>query len=253
MIFYLSDFSFYLEICFTFAKIQFIFMNIIITGSSRGIGLELAKLFCKDTNNSVIGISRTGKNHSIINEFGEKSIFIPLIYDISSVQHDFKDKIKIHFKEIDILINNAGYLVNKPFEELSEDDFDKMFNVNLKSVFKITQQLLPLFKLNAHIVNISSMGGFQGSEKFNGLSLYSASKGALNTLTECLAAELEIRKVKINSLALGAVNTEMLREAFPGYQASVQPYEMAEFIKQFAENAHHFLNGKIIPVSVSTP
>ena len=156
-------------------------------------------------------------------------------------------------KEVDILINNAGYLVNKPFEDLRDDDFDKMFNVNVKSVFKIIQQLLPLFSPNAHIVNISSMGGFQGSAKFSGLSLYSASKGALNTLTECLAEELKERNIKVNSLSLGAVNTEMLKEAFPSYHAAVEAIEMADFIKQFAENAHHYMNGKIIPISGSTP
>lgn len=228
-------------------------MNIIITGSSRGIGLELAKLFCKDSNNSVIGISRSNNNSIIMDEIGKNSKFTPIQYDLSSVQVDFSQKISQHLKEVDILINNAGYLVNKPFEDLCDDDFDTMFNVNVKSVFKIVQQLLPHFSHNAHILNISSMGGFQGSAKFSGLSLYSASKGALNTLTECLAEELKKRNIKVNSLSLGAVNTEMLKEAFPSYHAPLEAIEMAAFIKQFAENAHHYMNGKIIPISVSTP
>jgi len=228
-------------------------MNIIVSGSSRGIGLELAKLFCKDKNNSVIGISRHNKKYAEFFEFGENSKFIPFEYDLCSIQNNFKEKIAEHIKNVDILINNAGYLVNKPIEKLSDDDFDKMFNINIKSVFKIIQKLLPLFASNAHIVNISSMGGYQGSTKFKGLSLYSASKGALNTLTECLAEELKEHNIKINSLSLGAVNTEMLREAFPDYKASIQPFEMARFIKHFAENAHHYMNGKILPVSLTTP
>ncbi len=228
-------------------------MNIIITGSSRGIGLELVKLFCKDTNNCVIGISRSINNYSSLNEMGNNTKFIPLVYDISSINNTFIKKITEHINKVDILINNAGYLVNKPFEELCDEEFDQMFNINVKSVFKIVQQLLPLFIKNAHIVNISSMGGFQGSAKFKGLSLYSASKGALNTLTECLAEELKERNIKINSLSLGAVDTEMLRLAFPLYKAPIHPLEMALFIKQFAENAHHYMNGKIIPVSISTP
>ena len=228
------------------------FMNIIITGSSRGIGLELSKLFCKDNNNCVIGISRS-INNNIIKELGENSKFIPLKYDLSLIDNSFKEKIEKHIKTVDILINNAGYLVNKSFLELKDDDFDKMFSINVKAVFKIIQQLFPLFPRNSHIVNISSMGGFQGSTKFNGLSLYSASKGALNTLTECFAEELKEKNIKVNSLSLGSVNTEMLRTAFPDYEAPLQPFEMANFIKNFAENAHHYMNGKIIPVSLTTP
>ncbi|MFZ4400567.1 MAG: SDR family oxidoreductase [Bacteroidales bacterium] len=228
-------------------------MNVIITGSSRGIGLELAKLFCKDTNNCVIGIARSNKNILDYLEMGKNSKFIPFDYDLANIQHNFGETITKYIENVDILINNAGYLVNKPFEELSDMDFDMQFNINVKSVFKIIQQLLPLFSANAHIVNISSMGGFQGSAKFPGLSLYSASKGALNTLSECLAEELKDRKIKVNSLSLGAVDTEMLRKAFPGYVAPLQSIEMARFIKQFAENAHLYLNGKNIPVSISTP
>ena len=97
------------------------------------------------------------------------------------------------------------------------------------------------------------MGGFQGSAKFKGLSIYSAAKGALNILTECLAEEFNEVGIKVNSLALGSVNTEMLQQAFPGYKAMVQPQEMALYIKNFAETAHHYLNGKIIPVSLTTP
>jgi 3-oxoacyl-[acyl-carrier protein] reductase len=228
-------------------------MNIIMTGSSRGIGFELAKLFCKDNNNTVIGISRTQTATNNIYELGLNSKYIQLEYDLNSIQDDFTDKIISETSGIDILIHNAGFLVNKDFTQLNDEDFDNMFSVNVKSIFKIIQQLLTKFTANAHIVNISSMGGFQGSAKFKGLSLYSSSKGALNTLTECLAEELKDYNISINSLCLGSVNTEMLRAAFPGYEATVQPAEMADFIKQFAETAHHYMNGKIIPVSLSTP
>ncbi|HEY9115582.1 MAG TPA: SDR family oxidoreductase, partial [Bacteroidales bacterium] len=154
---------------------------------------------------------------------------------------------------IDILVNNAGFLVVRPFSELTDDDFDKTFSVNVKSVFKITRDLLPYFSANAHIVNISSMGGVQGSAKFPGLSLYSSSKGALGILTECLAEELKERKISVNALALGAVQTEMLAEAFPGYKAPLSASEMADFIYNFTLTGNKFFNGKILPVSSSTP
>ncbi len=97
------------------------------------------------------------------------------------------------------------------------------------------------------------MGGVQGSEKFQGLSLYSASKAALAVFTECLAEELKTHNVKANALALGAVQTEMLSHAFPTYKAPLQASEMADYIADFALNGHQYYNGKILPVSLSTP
>ena len=163
------------------------------------------------------------------------------------------DGIKVYFKEVDILINNAGLLINKPFVELDEKDFDAMFNINVRSVFRLSRLLLPLFNRNAHILNISSMGGVQGSAKFPGLSLYSSSKGALAILTECLAEELKDLDIKVNCLALGAVRTEMLEKAFPGYEAPLSAGEMGSYIADFALHGHKYFNGKILPVSVSTP
>ena len=155
--------------------------------------------------------------------------------------------------KVDVLINNAGLLISKPLKDLTNKDFDDLFSMNTKSAFKLVRDLLPFFNPNAHIVNISSMGGFQGSAKFPGMSLYSASKGALGILTECMAEELKEQQIKVNALAIGAVQTEMLAKAFPGYKAPVKAEEMAGFIINFAQEGHHFLNGKIIPVSLSTP
>ena len=184
---------------------------------------------------------------------GENTFLFPISYDLADINFDLKIKVGFFLNNIDILINNAGLLINKPFDDLTDNDFDQMFNINVKSVFKLINLLLPFFQTESHIVNISSMGGFQGSAKFKGLSLYSAAKGALNILTECLAEEFNEVGVKVNSLALGSVNTEMLQQAFPGYKAAIQPQEMALFIKNFAETAHNYLNGKIIPVSLTTP
>lgn len=228
-------------------------MNIIITGAGKGIGFETVKAFSKDSNNNIIAISRNIDHLKKLEILGENTFLFPISYDLSDINIDLKEKISSHFNKIDILINNAGLLINKPFEDLTDNDFDQMFNINVKSVFKLINLLLPFFQPESHIVNISSMGGFQGSAKFKGLSLYSAAKGALNILTECLAEEFNEVGVKVNSLALGSVNTEMLQQAFPGYKAAIQPQEMALFIKNFAETAHNYLNGKIIPVSLTTP
>jgi NAD(P)-dependent dehydrogenase (short-subunit alcohol dehydrogenase family) len=97
------------------------------------------------------------------------------------------------------------------------------------------------------------MGGYQGASKFPGLSAYSSSKGALANLSECLAEEFKEDGIKVNCLALGAVQTEMLEAAFPGFQAPVSPVQMACHILNFAESGHTVYNGKVLPVSVSTP
>jgi NAD(P)-dependent dehydrogenase (short-subunit alcohol dehydrogenase family) len=115
------------------------------------------------------------------------------------------------------------------------------------------QGFLPSFHPDAHILNISSMGGFQGSMKFAGLSAYSTSKAALCSFTELFSEEYKETKLAMNCLCLGAVQTEMLQEAFPGYEAPTTPDQMAVFIVDFALNGNRFFKGKILPVSLSTP
>lgn len=234
-------------------------MNIIVTGASSGIGLELVKQLTADLGNNIVGIARSKeKLTDLDDEIGSQSIggkFFPLTFDLTRADYATAliPEILKRMSSVDILINNAGLLVNKPLTSLSDMDFDQTFDVNVRSVFRLVRDLLPYFNSGAHVVNISSMGGVQGSAKFSGLSLYSASKGALAILTECLAEELADQKIFVNALALGAVQTEMLAQAFPGYQAPLQPYEMANFIADFAKSGHRFFNGKILPVSLSTP
>ncbi|MCC6690781.1 MAG: SDR family oxidoreductase, partial [Bacteroidia bacterium] len=164
--------------------------------------------------------------------------------------------IQDQFSYVDVLINNAGTLVNKPFEQISDRDLEQIYNVNVLSLFKLTRDLIPLLtqsKLRAHVVNISSMGGILGSVKFPGLTAYSSSKGAVAILTECLAEEFKQSNLSFNCLALGAAQTEMLEEAFPGYKAPLTALQMAAYIADFALNGHKYFNGKVLPVSLSTP
>lgn len=237
-------------------------MNIIITGASKGIGFELAKLFANNENNKVLAIARSEQR---LNELKNECIkqnaenkLIPIVFDIENpeiVKKDFTNVITKHIHSVDILINNAGYLTNKPFADITLSDIEKSLNINFISHTILIQELLPMLKNSSikHVVNISSMGGFQGSAKFPGLSIYSASKAALANLTECLAEEYKNDNLRFNCLALGAVDTEMLRNAFPGYQAPLKPFEMAQFIYDFALNGYKYFNGKILPVSISTP
>lgn len=234
-------------------------MNIIITGASRGIGFETAKEFSGDKQNTVFALARGKEGLAKLkreckeNNGAENVHIFPFDLLDGSFKDDLLPEILNRMDKIDILVNNAGMLVHKPFEMMEEKDFDLVFGANVKSVFNLIKHLLPYFSINAHIVNIGSMGGFQGSAKFPGLSLYSASKGALAVLTECLAEEFKERKIRVNCLALGSAQTEMLEHAFPGYKAPLTAGEMASFIADFALNGHRYFNGKILPVSLSTP
>jgi NAD(P)-dependent dehydrogenase (short-subunit alcohol dehydrogenase family) len=225
--------------------------DIIITGAGKGIGFELAKYFAGLNGYRVIGLSR---NIDQLKTFQTKNL-ISVSVDLAApdASKTINELIELHSLKPGILINNAGLLINKPFVQLQPEDFDRLFATNVKAAFILTQQLMPHFRPNAHIVNIGSMGGFQGSAKFAGLSLYSASKGALSILSECLAEELKDTGIAVNCLALGAAQTEMLQQAFPGYKAPVTASEMASFIAEFAINGNRYFNGKILPVSLSTP
>ena len=222
--------------------------NVIITGTSSGIGLELVKIFSKEDFN-VISLSRSDLSFKPLNRVRHINFDIT---DEKSVDN-LIDIIQNEYKNIDILINNAGKLINKPFKNISRDDLYSVFDVNVFGVFNLIQKLLPFFKKNSHVVNISSVGGLVGSSKFPGLTAYSSSKGALNILTEVLAEEYAESGPKFNSLSLGSVNTPMLKEAFPGYSAKVNPDEMASFIFNFANTASSIFNGKVIPVSSTNP
>jgi 3-oxoacyl-[acyl-carrier protein] reductase len=224
--------------------------NVVITGTSRGIGFELAKLFAKN-GHQVLAISRNTKPLEAVNH---KNISV-LSVDISK-NTDVKkvtNFIEQNWKQVDILINNAGKLINRPFTELTSDDFLEVYKVNVFGVAQITKNLIPFLPKGSHVVTISSMGGIQGSIKFPGLAAYSSSKGAVITLSELLAEEYKEQEIAFNVLALGAVQTEMLEEAFPDYKAPLSAAEMANYIHDFSLTGNKFYNGKVLEVSSSTP
>jgi len=226
--------------------------NIIITGASKGIGSELGKILC--ITNRVLLLSR---DYDLLEQLRYENPAL-LIEKIDLAAKDSKEQVATaiskHFKTVDILINNAAYLVSKPVLDLTSDDIQKSFATNVVGLIETCQTVIPLMSKNGgHIVNIGSMGGFQGSVKFPGLSVYSASKAAVAGFTECLAEELRDTKIKVNCLALGAAQTEMLSKAFPDYKAPVSAKKMAEFISDFALHQHQWINGKTIPVALGTP
>lgn len=234
-------------------------MNILITGASSGVGFEAVIELINQPGHQIIALARSEEKLARLLEISQSlnpdCVLYPVAFDI--VHDDYADLqqfIKTQFEgKIDVLINNAGTLINKPFAELGESDFVEMLQSNYLGHVRMIQAMLLLMAKNSHIVNIGSMGGFQGSAKFVGLSAYSASKAALHTLTECLAQELAEQEIKVNCLALGSAQTEMLERAFPGYQSPVMAFEMGKYIADFALTGHKYFNGKVLPVALSTP
>lgn len=223
--------------------------NIIITGTSRGIGYELAIMFANAGHN-VLAISR-----KVAQAFIENQNISCLALDISDNESliKVKDFIDTTWHKADIVIHNAGALILKPFAQITVEEFEYIYKVNVFGVAALNRVVLPYMQKGSHVVTISSMGGVQGTMKFSGLSAYSSSKGAVITLSELLAEEYKEQGIAFNVLALGAVNTEMLQEAFPGYEAPLSAGEMAEYIYNFALTGNQYFNGKVLQVSSSTP
>lgn len=224
--------------------------NIIITGTSRGIGFELVHLFANKGYN-ILALSRNAKPVNNLNFDNITS----LSFDLNNQEHYKKveEFVSEEWKQVDILINNAGTLLNKPFAKTTFTDFEHVYKTNVFGVSEMTRIVLPFMSKDSHVVTISSMGGIQGSVKFPGLAAYSSSKGAVITLTELLAEEYKETGPQFNVLALGAVQTEMLKEAFPDFQAPTTALEMAKYIFDFSLTGNKYYNGKVLQVSNSTP
>lgn len=221
--------------------------TIVVTGTSSGIGHQICIQAAK-MNFHVISVSR---NIEPLKDIGGIESFSIDITNKDSID-EFITNLKSRKIKIDILINNAGYLENELFVDTTYDSFKKTFDVNVFGLAEITRSLIPIINSDGHVINISSIGGVNGSKKFPGLSAYSSSKAAVIALTEVLAEEHQ-NGPSFNVLALGAVQTKMLKEAFPDYKVDTKPEEMAKYILDFAINGNKLFNGKLISVSNSNP
>lgn len=227
--------------------------TILISGASRGIGREAA-LYAAEKGAKVIITARTESRLAEVQQHQPDHIHY-ICADLS--KEDGIDDITAFLRKEDIkldaLVNNAGALVNKPLLETTTEDWNYLLQANLMSAVNLSKACVPFMNTGAHLLNIGSMGGFQGASKFAGIAAYSVAKGALSILTECLAVELAGREINANCLCLGAVQTEMLEQAFPGMQAPLQAGEMGQYVAEFALEAQKFFNGKVLPVSLADP
>ncbi|RKS99898.1 SDR family oxidoreductase [Flavobacterium sp. 123] len=223
--------------------------NIIVTGTSRGIGLELVLQFA-NAGHQVLALSRKIPQALLGNE-NITCLSVDLFKE--SELQKVENFLSTSWKHIDAVVHNAGSLLFKPFVETTQEDFESIYRVNVFGVANLTRICVPYLQKGSHVVTISSMGGIQGSLKFPGLAAYSSSKGAVITLSELLAEEYKQKGIAFNVLALGAVQTEMLEEAFPGYQAPIKADEMAEYIFNFTLTGNKYFNGKVLQVSSTNP
>ncbi|MEX1003343.1 MAG: SDR family oxidoreductase [Crocinitomicaceae bacterium] len=226
--------------------------NILLIGGSQGIGREIARQLSEE--HHVLVLSRNlSQLQSLQSECKGKIQIATIDLCSETLKEELESIISATFSTVDVLINNAGKLINLPILETTLSDIESVYKTNVFGLIQSCQAVIPFMKKGGHIVNIGSIGGIQGSVKFPGIGIYSSSKAAVAGFTECLAEELKEENIQVNCLALGAVQTEMLAAAFPDYQAPMGPVEMAEFIADFALRANQWMNGKIIPVSKSTP
>jgi len=227
--------------------------DVLITGASRGVGFALASKFLSKGDRVFCASRNLEPLQKLSNQYGERCVLVELDLQSEPSITDAVGAIAKMSSRINIVINNAGALVNKPFRDISRKELQMCYDVNVLGPYQLMQKLLPFLEKDAHIVFISSMGGFQGSQKFAGLTAYSPSKAAEASLTECLQEEFKESNLAFNCLCLGAVQTEMLQNAFPGYQAPLTPEQISDYIYQFSTTENRFFKGKIIPVSLSTP
>lgn len=223
--------------------------NIIVTGTSRGIGYELALKFA-EAGHQVLAISRKIPQ-TLLQHQNVTCLSIDLADE--KALGEVENFLSSTWKKVDAVVHNAGALLLKPFAETTQTDFENIYKVNVFAVANLTRICIPYLEKGSHVVTISSIGGVRGSLKFAGLAAYSSSKGAVITLTELLAEEYKEKGISFNVLALGSVQTEMLNEAFPGYQAPISAEGMATYIYDFTLNGNKYFNGKVLEVSSTNP
>lgn len=230
---------------------------VVVTGASAGVGRATAKALVQWHGCTVVAISR---NTTLLQGLKEECSGLqgelePLSVDLVDDHAIPAVKKALNGRRVHGLVNNAGLLVTREFGEWRADDLRRLFQLNASVPLLLAQALAVELEGTpaGHVVNIGSMGGFQGSVKFPGLAAYSASKAALANLTECLAEEWKERPLRCNCVCLGAVDTAMLRAAFPGYQAPISAEQAGAWLADFVLNGHKYFNGKVLPFATTTP
>ncbi len=226
---------------------------IIVAGAGKGIGLAVVKnILAEFPEKKILAISRNTSNLDFFKNTGHLIVVNADLASLSTENIKFINS-QIQTDNLKGIIFTAGVLDKYPIPEIKKENFESIFQNNLWSFIELIKSVYSSINSTTHIVSIGSMGGITGTQKFKGMSLYSTSKAALSLFTECLAEELKEIGASANCLAIGAVNTEMMKKAFPDYSANIDPESMAEFIVDFTINRKNLFNGQVIPVTSTNP
>ncbi len=227
---------------------------IVVTGAARGVGHATARSLALDHGRRVLAVSRNERALEELRDECEGKVEI-LIADLSREDTPAAIRKVVAERRVIGLVHNAGLFHSSPIGDHERGQLEKVFLINALVPLMITQALIDRMKgdPSSHIVHISSMGGFQDSVKFPGLIGYSASKAAMACMAQCLAEEFKDMGIRSNCLALGSVDTEMLRQAFPGFKAGATAEGMGAYVARFVLEGHTLYNGKVLPVAVTTP
>jgi NAD(P)-dependent dehydrogenase (short-subunit alcohol dehydrogenase family) len=227
--------------------------TVVVTGAGKGLGAATVKALLARPDTTVIAVSRDLSQ--LEQELGGSASFVPIRLDLQAADAAARLALHIGQRRVHALIHNAGILHKAAMGLHRRNDLEALFRTNVIAPLELSQALVAHLDGDppGHIVHIGSMGGFQDSVKFPGLVAYSASKAALACVAQCLAEEFKDRGIRSNCLAIGSVDTSMLREAFPGFQAGTKAQAMGAYIAQFALEGHNLYNGKVLPVASTTP
>jgi NAD(P)-dependent dehydrogenase (short-subunit alcohol dehydrogenase family) len=225
----------------------------IITGASRGIGRATARLFARAGAQAVL-FSRTASQLdeavSEIRHAGNQALAI--VGDVSREEdvHRLFERVIEAYGRVDILVNCAGIVAVRPFVEMDVSTWDTVMGVNLRGTFLCCREAFRIMAVQRQgvIVNISSLSGVKGVEKFPGLSAYNVSKAGVASLSEILAVEGMPYNIRVCAVSPGAVDTEMLRQAAPHLKAGMTPDDMAEILLFLADGSGRMLSGSNIEI-----
>ncbi len=228
--------------------------TVLITGGSRGIGRAASLLFAKNGYDVIICYAKDGKAaQKVADETGAAALQAD-VSDSGAVEKMF-NLIKSRYNRLDVLINNAGIAQQKLFTDITEDEWDRMFNVNVKGMFNVCKHAVPMMihEKKGKIINVSSIWGLVGASCE---VHYSASKAAVEGFTKALAKELGPSGIQVNCIAPGVIETEMNKNLSPDCLNSLaedtplgrvgQAEEIAKVMLFLASEGGDFITGQTI-------
>lgn len=229
----------------------------IVTGAGVGIGRGIALALAKEKCKIILADINQENIDKVADELKEMGAEVQTVRTDVSNKDDVAElfeKTMDHFGRLDILVNNAGIYPFVDFKDMSEEDWDKVMNVNLKGVYLTSKQAFEKMSEGGRIIDISSIASFVG---FPGLTHYCASKGAINSMVRALALEMANKKITVNAVAPGAIETpgasmdeerKKQTESIIPLSRMGQPEDIANAVVFLASDKASYITGQTIVV-----